>query len=173
MRTRKDTTVTVRLPIESVSLSLSVCLFMRPAAITFKPIVETKTLSSALHRENNQTLIDKPTSIAYLARGDRGETMRSLLALQIPEHVAGGAGGFHMAHHHVPIDGAGSAVGNEYMESDADLLDKKRDKQLRQAPSMWARPKMVGIITNDKHKSSLKKPIPKGGGLGTDFSIAV
>lgn len=101
--------------------------------------------------------------------------MRSLLALQIPEHVAGGAGAYHMAHHHVPIDGAGSAVGNEYMESDSDLLDKKqRDKQMRQPPSMWARPKMVGISTNDKHKSSLKKPIPKGGGLNsTDFSIAV
>lgn len=101
--------------------------------------------------------------------------MRSLLALQIPEHVAGG--GYHLAHHHVPIDG-GAAVGNEYMESEMDLVDKKRggEKLLRQTPaasSMWSRPKMVGISTNEKHKSSLKKPIPKGGALSTDFSIAV
>lgn len=99
--------------------------------------------------------------------------MRSLLALQIPEHVvaAGGVGsGYHLAHHHVPIDGGtAAAVGNEYMETELDLDNKKREK-LRQPPTMWSRPKMVGINTN---KSSLKKPIPKGGGLGTDFSIAV
>ena len=105
----------------------------------------------------------------------RGETMRSLLALQIPEHVAGGASGYHMAHHHVPIDGSASAaVGNEYMEDTE--LEKTREK-LRQTPSLWSRPKLVGISTNDKHKSSLKKPIPKGGSGGgrggTDFSIAV
>lgn len=115
----------------------------------------------------------KPTSIVYLL-WHRGETMRSLLALQIPEHVAGGsASGYHLTHHHVPIDGGGAlaAVGNEYMESEVDL-DKKRDK-LRQPPSMWSRPKVVGINTNEKHKSSLKKPIPKGGAGRTDFSIAV
>lgn len=102
--------------------------------------------------------------------------MRSLLALQIPEHVGAGgsASGYHLAHHHVPIDGGGgvsSAVDNEYMETEMDL--KQREK-LRQPPSMWSRPKVVGISTNDKHKMSLKKPIPKGGGAGrTDFSIAV
>lgn len=94
--------------------------------------------------------------------------MRSLLALQIPEHVASGGASYHMAHNHLPIDGiSSSAVANEYMDSET---DPKRDK-LR--PSMWSRPKMVGINTNDKHKSSLKKPIPKGGALSTDFSIAV
>lgn len=88
----------------------------------------------------------------------RGETMRSLLALQIPEHVASGSGNYHLTpHHHVPIDG-----GNEYM--DGEDLAKNRHQ--------WSRPKLVGVNTSEKHKSSLKKPIPKGG-LGTDFSIAV
>lgn len=97
--------------------------------------------------------------------------MRSLLALQIPEHVAAGGGngsGYHMAHHHVPID---SASGNEYMDGDL-MLEKKQQSEKLRNPSLWSRPKLVGIATNDKHKSSLKKPIPKNG-LGTDFSIAV
>lgn len=94
--------------------------------------------------------------------------MRSLLALQIPEHVAGGGSGsgYHMAHHHVPIDGTS---GNEYMEGD---LDKQQRDKLRN-PAMWSRPKLVGVPPHDKHKSSLKKPIPKTALGGTDFSIAV
>lgn len=101
--------------------------------------------------------------------------MRSLLALQIPEHVTSTA--YHMAHHHVPIDtgsgagggGGGGVAGLDYSEGDTDLDKSKRDKI--RGHSMWSRPKLVG--TNEKLKSSLKKPIPKGGGHGTDFSIAV
>lgn len=100
--------------------------------------------------------------------------MRSLLALQIPEHVTGGGNGgngsgYHMALHHVPLDSAG----NVYMEGDLEMEKKQQQQRDKlRNPTMWSRPKLVGIATNDKHKSSLKKPIPKSG-LGTDFSIAV